>query len=351
MLCHSLQLSPLHGNLTFLSHSAAHSITHILDFQYEQCHYYQRELQIPVKPRIIRTIHSMIVIAALLMLLRNTSSSQTFIGIDTLSIKSSKSRSAIVQQADTNVTLKLPKSSGTIALESNGITTAASTGTAISYVADTTIYGGDWVTVAELQVDSGKGGILEYYFHATAANPVWLFFSEECRQNVFGITSCHSSCTGTRSSLQLTCGGPFPKFPICLPGTNNANYGYPIAPFVYNVETSFDGIVWEEIECGLYRKGIIWAKFQPQALTANNLDLQNNYQLAVQSVNFPDVAYDTWHKKYLIVPTSSGRVRFKVKNYRGMISRGIGTVNDCCGNVMVNVLSNVRLQRLRLILH
>jgi hypothetical protein len=100
----------------------------------------------------------------------------------------------------------------------------------------------------------------------------------------------------------------------------------------------------------MYRKGIVWVKFQPQALLANNTDLQNNYQFA-RVLGVIDYAYDIWHKRFMIMPTSSGKVRLKFRNYRGLVSRGLGTTNDCCANIMVDAASNVRLQKLRLILY
>jgi hypothetical protein len=134
-------------------------------------------------------------------------------------------------------------------------------------------------------------------------------------------------------------------------GTDLANYGGTFAPFDYKIETTFSGVVLDEGDGPLFRKGIVWAIFQPQALTANNTDLQNNYQFAQINLNFPDYAYDIWHKRFVIMPTTSGTVRLMFKNYRGLVSRGIGTANNCCANIMVNVASNVRLQKLRLVLH
>jgi hypothetical protein len=300
-----------------------------------------------MKPRIICTIHSMIVIAALLMLLRNTSSSQTFLGIDTLNIKSSKSRSAIVPQADTNVTLKLPKSSGTIALESNGITTAASTGTAISYVADTTIYGGDWVTVAELQVDSGKGGVLEYYFGAYGDNPVRLDFQKAYVASDFIFLNDNADdgvldeFPGVSAALR---GG-------CAANRNCLNYeptkGSYVTPFAYRLVFTGDAEIFELGPGYIGRKGIIRVYFSPDVKLGYNTILRDSYELADGTAS----NHSLWNKRYILSPKTSGRIQLQFVNFRGPLDQGQGTVANCCENVVIDVVTNLRLKNLRLALY
>lgn len=296
----------------------------------------------------------MVLVCSVLLIGAIAMTAQTYVGSDSLYIRSSKSRSTLVPQADTNVTLGLPRASGTIALESNGISSAASTGTAIAYVADTTITGGGWITVAEIKVDSGKGGILEYYFHAVPTNPVRLQFSGYCISGAYQLIDGSDNLQCASQNQALTCGGPFPRFPICLPGVDEANWnqnGWLVGPFQYLIETTCSGSLLEHGEGAIYRSGFLNFLFQPQARLQGNIDLQNNYQLARLNTNTPDVASDIWHKQYVIIPTSSGVVRLKFRNYRGNVARGVGTVADCCGNVIVPVNSNIRLQKLRLMLH
>lgn len=273
---------------------------------------------------------------------------QTVIGIDTLKIQSSTGTSSLIPQADTNVALKLPKSSGIIALESNGITRAASTGSAIVYVGDTTIIGGDWVTVAEIKVDSGKGGILEFSYGASyAQDPVRFVFCNYAYvqpiQSAYGV-----AYPGNCDVNKLTCS---PNPPLqCLPGMDDRTFdrsGFLVAPYMAKIETTCAGVLLEQ---EAFMRGLLYFTFQQRAQTAANLDLQNNYQLAL-GLSPNGVSSTAYRNRYLLLPAQSGVVRLKFKNYRGQVSRGVGTVNNCCDNVMVNVASTLRLQQLILMLY
>jgi hypothetical protein len=275
---------------------------------------------------------------------------QTFWGTDTLALKRPGFSTSIIPAQDSNVILHLPGRSGTLALESDVGNSGSGVSNA-SFVADTIIYGAEWVTVASIEVDSGDSGILEYFFLAGGENAVRLHFYRVYHHNRYVYTS--SSATwiyGVQNYLAPTCyiGNGI----RCLTYSQDQ---FMVVPFQFALETTATAVFWDE--AGMTgRKGILEVEFATNEQSPENLDLQNNYQLARGGLTptkppLPRV-HDAWSQRFFYAASSSGTVSLKFKNYRGRVRRGQSpAANQCCVYDMVDINTDLHLQQVRLLLH
>lgn len=281
---------------------------------------------------------------------------QTFWGADTLAIRKSGINTKIVPSADTGTIVRLPSKSGKLALESDVATAGNGVGTIASYVADTILEGADWVTVAQIDVDSGMSGVLEYYFRAGGEDAEKLHFYQINYLNWYQYITVlwpPSYVYGNQLSTANSCLIPNNNKGIrCL----TKDGGSLVVPFTFEVSTTAESVLWEDGSGMMGRSGILQATFATNEQSPENLNLQNNYQFArggLTPTNPPlPRVHDEWHKRYFFAATSSGTVSLRFKNYRGRIRRGASpAANQCCVYDIIDMNTNLHLKQVRLLLH
>lgn len=282
---------------------------------------------------------------------------QTFWGADTLAIRKSGVNTKIVPSADTGTIIRLPSKSGKLALESDVATAGNGVGTIASYVADTILEGADWATVAQIDVDSGMSGVLEYSFLAGGEDGEVLYFYQTNRLNWYQYISIYTPTYwihGNQLATANSCLLPNnPKGIRCLEYGSGAHI---VVPFTYELSTTGTSYLWEDGAGMMGRSGFLNVAFATNEQSPENLDLQNNWQFAwgglLPNQPRPPRVVDQWHKRYFFAATSSGTISLRFKNYRGRIRRGHPPkANQCCVYDIIDMNTKLHLKQVRLLLH